>query len=105
MPSLKTPSRFLEAIYLDVISIPGRFMSKEDNAKWHLKHVCPHCSKWRKCFRDPKRKGNCLWLNAWETEKCEFSRDFGIKNWLRYYAGLKTDLRKYKKEFLKLIGR
>lgn len=56
MPSIKTPIRFLEAIYLDLISIPGVFMSKKKNTKWHLNYVCPSCSLWRKSFRDPKRQ-------------------------------------------------
>ena len=102
MPSIKTPIRFLEAIFLDLISIPGLFMSKEYNAKWHMKVVCPLYSKWRMNFRDPKYNGKCLWYSAWKQNKFQFSRCFGLKNWLKYYVGLKTRLEDYEKEYKEL---
>ena len=71
-------------------------LSKKRNAEWHLNYVCPLCSKWRKKFRDPKRIGDfCLWNNVWEKKKYDFPRNFGIINWIKYYFGLKTDLKKY----------
>ena len=74
-------------------------MSKEGNARWHLKFICPLCSNWRKSFRDPKRKNRCLGYRAWKKGNFECPRMFGIKNAVRYYFGLGTDLDKYQKEF------
>ncbi len=89
-PSKKTLKRFLEAIYLDILSIPGLFMSKKANAAWHLKYVCPKCSKWRKSFRDPRKGGStCMWLNAWQKGDYEIPRSFGVLAWLKYYLGIK----------------
>jgi len=99
MVSIKTPVRFLEAVVLDLISIPGAFMDKKGNARWHLNYMCPLCSEWRKSFRDPEKGEECLWYKAWRKGKYRFSRCFGFRNWLRYYAGLRTDLEKYEKEF------
>ena len=94
MPSIKTPIRFLEAITLDIISIPGAFMSKKNNAKYHLNYICPRCSKWRKSFRDPNKGSDCLWYNEWKNNNYKI-RHFGILNWTRYYLGLETNLKKY----------
>lgn len=100
---IKTPIRFVEAITLDILSLPGKFMSKENNAKWHLKYICPLCSKHRKKFRDPKRKGDfCLWQAAWEDNIFIFCKDFGVHNWIRYYLGLPTKLKKFIKQHKKL---
>ncbi|MBT4384695.1 hypothetical protein HOD30_03020 [Candidatus Peregrinibacteria bacterium] len=85
----KFTSRFLENLKLDLISIPSKFMSKEGNAKYHLKYLCPKCPNWRKNLRDPKGKDNCLWNKTWK-EKDGFNkitRHFGIKNWLTSYLG------------------
>lgn len=96
MPSLKTPVYFLEALILDALSFPGRLMTKEENALWHLKYVCSKCSKWRKSFRDPLRTGDrCLWKEQWIQGNYSFPRDFGFFNWARYYLGLRTELTKY----------
>ena len=102
--SHKTPLWFSEAIILDIISLPGKFMTKEKNAQWHLKYVCPYCSQHRKKFRDPKRIGNsCLWQEAWKKKKWIFCRDFGLVNWIRYYFGLETDLSKFQSEYAELF--
>ncbi|MBT6068650.1 hypothetical protein HOG48_02750 [Candidatus Peregrinibacteria bacterium] len=89
-PSIKSIKRFFEALYLDVLSIPGLFMSKKANAKWHLKYVCPKCSKWRRSFRDPRKGGStCMWLNAWQKGEYEIPRSFGPYAWIKYYLGIK----------------
>ena len=96
MLSIKTPIRFLEAIVLDLISIPGIFMSNKNNARWHLNYVCPLCSKWRKSFRNPKsNESQCIWYKEWKNKNYNIPRNFGILNWTKYYLGLKTNLRKY----------
>jgi hypothetical protein len=103
MPSIKTPVRFLEAVILDSISIPCFFMSKKGLALYHLKFMCPICSNWRKSFRDPRRGNKCMWYGAWRKGCFEGPRIYGIKNAVRYYLGLKTDLKKYQKEFKKVF--
>jgi len=96
MVSFKTPVYFAEAVFLDLISVPGKFMNNEQNAKWHLNYVCSRCSKWRMRFRDPDFEGRmCLWKERWESEDYGFSRDFGVFNWVRYYFGIKTNLCSY----------
>lgn len=103
MVSLKTPFYFAEAIFLDLKSLPGKFMNLEGNARWHLNHVCPGCSDWRKKFRDPDfSSGRCLWEEQWEKQNYDFPRDFGFFNWLKYYVGMKTNLCKYAKSKPKL---
>ena len=42
----------LICLKLDLISIPSLFLGKEANAKYHLKHVCPKCPKFRREMRD-----------------------------------------------------
>lgn len=102
MPSIKTPIRFLEAVVLDLLAAPGLLMTKKANAKWHLKAVCPLCSKWRKSFRCTGKKPGCMWLQAWKCGHWDFSRSFGVINWGRYYFGKETKLEKYQREFEKL---
>jgi hypothetical protein len=100
MVSIKTPLYFFEAVILDLLAIPGLFMSKKANAKWHLKIICPLCSKWRKSFRCGTKNHNCIWYESWKRGNFYFPRSFGIKNWIRYYFGMKTKLRAYNKEYL-----
>jgi hypothetical protein len=98
MVSIKTPLRFFEAVFLDILFIPGKIMGKKGNALWHLNIVCPRCSKWRKKFRDPNKQGDlCLWECAWTKKDYSFSRDFGILNWIKYYFGMDTNLKRYAK--------
>jgi len=99
MLSSQTPIRFLEAIFLDAVSIPGKFMSDKGNAGWHLQYVCPYCSSHRKKFRNPDCDGNyCMWEEAWKNGDFNFPRNFGAVNWVRYYLGIRTDLRNFTKK-------
>ena len=104
-PCKHTPKRFFEALILDIMSIPGLFMSEEANAKWHLKHVCPHCSQHRKSFRDPKEQGDiCLWEDIWKKgHYIEYPRNFGIKSWILYYLGIRTNLKRFSHLYKKLL--
>ena len=92
----KTPIRFFEAVFLDFLALPGKFMTRKGNAELHLSYICPLCSNWRKKFRNPERKSNCLWEEAWKNGKYNFPRNFGFLNWIRYYLGMRTNLEKYK---------
>lgn len=96
MLSIKTPKRFFEAIKLDIISLPGNFMSKKQNAEYHLKYICPQCSNYRKSFRDPKKQSTCLWQQQWQKRNYQFPRNFGITNYIKYYLGISTKLTKFK---------
>jgi len=101
MISIKTPKRFAEAVVLDLLAFPGIFMSKKQNALWHLKHVCPRCSSWRKKFRDPQyqERDYCIWNIVWKQKRYTFSKTMGFLNWVRYYCGMPTNLSRYEKEF------
>lgn len=98
MISSRTPFYFVEAVFLDLMSLPGRLMDEEGNALWHLRHVCPRCSRWRKSFRDLDGDGaRCLWKEQWGNGNYAFPRDFGFLNLTRYYLGMKTNLDRYVK--------
>jgi hypothetical protein len=102
MVSIKTPIYFFEAIILDILAIPGLFMTKRSNARWHLHVICPLCSEWRKSFRCNAGNKECIWHEAWVNNGYQFHRSFGVKNWVKYYLGIKGDLKKYDKEFKRM---
>ncbi|MFC1722629.1 hypothetical protein ACFL0V_00665 [Nanoarchaeota archaeon] len=83
-------------LYLDVISVPGVFMSKEKNALWHLKKVCPKCKEWRRKFRYVDSK-ECWWEREWARGNYGIPRSFGVKAWAYQYVGKKADLAKFRK--------
>jgi hypothetical protein len=80
----------LKCLYLDLLSIRGLFMSKEENAKFHLKSICPKCPKWRREMRNLKGDG-CYWINEWNKKNYNIPRSFGFKNWLSQYVFLKVN--------------
>lgn len=96
MISIQTPKKILEAITLDILSIPGTFMLKQNNAKYHLNYICPICSNHRKSFRDIDNSKKCYWETQWKNGNYEIPKNFGIMNWIKYYLGLKPILEKYK---------
>jgi len=85
----------IKCLYLDILSIPGLFMSKKGNAQWHLKRICPICPKWRKELRAINSK-NCWWESNWKIENYNIPKTFGIVNKLSQYFFLKTNLSKFK---------
>ena len=87
----------LSLVFLDFLSIPGLFLNKTDNTKYHLKHICPRCPDWRRKMRQVEDEENCFWYSNWEKERYNIPRTFGIKNWVRQYIFLKTDLSRLKK--------
>jgi hypothetical protein len=89
---MKLLKKIILNIYLDVISIPGLFMSQKLNAKYHLKFICPKCSKHRRKFRDVLHTGNCWWEANWKKEIYNIPKNFGILNWTKSYFGIDTDL-------------
>jgi hypothetical protein len=83
-------------IFLDTISIPGIFINSEENAKYHLRVVCPLCPNCRRKFRYVG-ENKCWWEEQWKAENYLIPRHFGVKNFLKQYLGIKTDLRKFRK--------
>jgi len=78
----------LQLLYLDILSIPGLFMSKEKNAKYHLKYVCPKCPAWRRQIRY-KDKKECWWFDKWNKKDYNIPGSFGLKKWLSQYIFLR----------------
>lgn len=87
----------LNFLFLDLVSIPGFFVTKKWNALYHLKIICPACPEYRRKLRDVNKKGECWWLSEWQKEDYGIPRHFGIKNFINQYLFLKTDLSKFKK--------
>ena len=87
----------LRFIFLDFLSIPSLFLNKKNNAKYHLKVMCPMCPKSRRKYRDVQGKGKCWWEQNWEKSNYTIPRNFGIINWFRTYVGINTKLTKFKK--------
>jgi len=83
-------------LFLDVLSMPGIFMSQENNAKYHLKVICPICPKCRRKYRFIKENGGCWWEENWKRGEFGIPRHFGIINWLKSYLGISTNLNKFK---------
>lgn len=89
----KKPYVFL----LDLVSVPGLFMSRERNAKWHLRHICPRCPEERRRHRDVYGKGICWWEENWKKGNFSIPKHMGIKNVFRVHAGGETVLDRFKK--------
>ncbi|HJW97351.1 MAG TPA: hypothetical protein VJ485_04280 [archaeon] len=77
--------RKLECMYLDALSLPGLLMSKENNAKYHLSHICPRCPRERKKLRQIDGIDECWWKHNWENGNFGISKNFGWRNYLRQY--------------------
>ena len=58
----------LTLLYLDLLSIPGVFMNKKNNAKYHMKYVCPKCPEWRRKMREIQKNKGCFWFNNWKNK-------------------------------------
>jgi hypothetical protein len=83
-------------LFLDFISIPGIFMNKKNNAKYHLNVICPLCPKCRRKYRAVQKEGICWWEENWKKENYGIPRHFGISNWLKSYLGINTNLLGFK---------
>ena len=95
---LKFVSRRIVFLYLDILSIPSKFMGKEGNAAYHRKYVCVRCPNYRRKYRDVDGKGVCWWTENWAKGNYDIPKHFGVSNWIRSYLGLKMKLDKYKKQ-------
>ena len=87
----------LKFLVLDLIALSGLFMSKEKNAKFHLKHVCPKCPESRRELRDVEGNKRCWWESEWKKGNYHIPRSFGFCNYLQQYLSFKTDLREFRK--------
>lgn len=84
------------SLMLDIASLPGFFLPKKYNAKFHLVFICPLCPRHRKTKRAVE-KDNCWWQENWEKGRYDIPKHFGVKNFLRCYLGKETKLEKFKK--------
>ncbi len=75
----------LGCLYLDIISLPGLFMSKENNAKYHLTHVCPKCPEERRKLRKINGIDECWWNHNWENGNYDITKNFGAWKYLMQY--------------------
>ena len=89
MPKL---NKRLVCLYLDILSLPGIFMNKKNNAKFHLKYICPRCPKWKNKLREINKNQGCYWHYNWKKGNYNIQRNFGIKNFILQHVYLKTDL-------------
>ena len=87
----------MKSFYIDILALPGKFMSKKGNALFHLKYVCPKCPKSRRKLRDVHGTNACWWEDNWKKGIYSIKRDFGLLNYLSFYLFYKTHLKKYKK--------
>lgn len=71
-------------------------MSKKNNAKYHLKVICPLCPKIRRQYRAIHKQSNCWWEDNWIKENYDIPRHFGVLNWTKAYLGISTNLEKYR---------
>jgi len=84
--------RFI-CLYLEILSIPTIFMSKEKNALYHLKNICPKCPDWRREMRKINKSG-CFWFNNWKIKDYSLPKSMGLKNKLSQILFLKTKFKK-----------
>lgn len=84
----------LLCLYLDLLALPGIFMTKKTNASLHLKYICPRCPDWRKKMREMDK--GCFWLNSWKEGNYKIPKSFGFKNKIHQYLFSKSNLSKFK---------
>lgn len=77
--------KILYFIFMDLLSIPGLFGGKRWNALFHIKIVCPLCTKHRRSLRDDDKTGNCWWEKNWKQNNYSIPRSFGIRRYLKQY--------------------
>ena len=97
MATLQQIIRDLYSFYLCVKSVPSSFMNNKNNAKYHLKYICPACPETRRITRDVENCRECWWKSSWEQSKYTIPRNFGLNNYIRASFGLPTKLDRFKK--------
>lgn len=70
-------------------------MDAQNNAEYHLRHICPRCPHYRRKYRDVMGTGRCFWHEAWSRGDYKIPRHFGPMNWLRSYLGRPTNLKQF----------
>lgn len=93
------PSRLLEQVKLDFLTIPTHFMrDRQRRAEFHMRHVCSRCPQWRRDMRNVDGDGKCWWEKHWKREDFGIDPHFGVRNWFAQYMGWETDLSKWQKK-------
>ena len=84
--------------YLFLLSIPGIFMTKKANAKFHLKYICPRCPKWRRRVRYVFGK-KCFWEDNWKNGNYSIPRAWvgSFENLKKVFLHKTLDYAKFKK--------
>ncbi len=60
---------------------------KKNNARVHLKYICPHCPMHKRETRDVKHKKRCYWRYNWSKGRYDYVPMWmGIKNSIRLYV-------------------
>jgi len=73
------------------------FLSKEENAKYHLEYLCPYCPEEKKRLRYVNGDNECWWYKNWKNGNFDIPRTFGLRNLFRERLGLKTKLHAFQK--------
>ncbi|MBT7902516.1 hypothetical protein HN587_01540 [Candidatus Woesearchaeota archaeon] len=61
-------------------------MIKKSNAKFHLKHICPHCEHHKRETRDMLHDGQCYWNETWQKGKYDkLPAWMGLHNFIRLH--------------------
>lgn len=97
---IKIPQKRKNKLYwliLDILTIPSFILTKKMNALYHLKFICPLCPESRRKTKDVEGNGKCWWEKNWKKGNYNIPRNFGVKNYIRQYLGMKIDLSKFKK--------
>ena len=78
----------LKDLLLNIKSVPSLFMNKEDNARYHLLHICPYCPKYRRNTRDINDDGDCYWFTEWSKGNYDIPKNLSLLQRLKiYYNG------------------
>ena len=93
---MKKTLRRIRWTLLDIIGMPGLFMSNEGNSNLHLKYICPRCPTERRKLREIVSGRGCYWNNEWSRGNYDIPRSFGFVNWFSQYFFGETNLEKYK---------
>jgi hypothetical protein len=73
------------------------FLSKEENAKYHLEYLCPCCPEEKKRLRYVNGDNECWWNKNWKNGNFDIPRTFGLWNYVREFFGLEPNLDAFQK--------
>ena len=74
-----------------------KFLSKEENARYHLEFMCPYCPEEKKKLRYVNGNNECWWEHHWRNGNFDIPRTFGFLNYVREFFGLETRLDRFER--------